>query len=168
MIISSALAQLFQSLSLAGVVTLLVNIIAPYLERYAPMAAPNASTHDATLRAVNLALNIGLAFGAAALLNQLTSGQAVLAVIGFGIAQATGSHLLYTSGNRPPAPVSTPVNISVDGKQVATALVNSLPVVKRAPVTPPPAASPSLVSLIAPTAQAVSDAVNAAIAAQTS
>lgn len=144
MVISPALAQLFQSLSLAGVVTLLVNIIAPYLERYAPFAAPNASTHDATLRALNLALNIGLALGSAALLSQLVSGQAILAVIGFGIAQATGSHLLYTSGNRP-APASAPVTHA-----------------------PAPAASPSLASLIAPTAQAVSDAVNAAIAARTS
>jgi hypothetical protein len=144
MTISPALSQLFQSFATLGVVTFLVNIIAPYLERYAPFAAPSSSTHDATLRAVNLALNIGLAFGAAALLNQLTSGQAILAVIGYGIAQATGSHLLYTSGNRP-APASAPVTPA-----------------------PAPAASPSLSSLIAPTAQTVYDAVNAAIAAQTS
>jgi len=140
MVISPALAQLFQSLSLAGVVTLLVNIIAPFLERTS-FAAPTSSTHDATLRALNLALNVGLALGSAALLSQLGSGQDVLAVVGFGIAQATGSHLLYTSGKRPDPASASPAS----------------------------AAAPfDITSLVAPTAQAVSDAVNAAIAAHSS
>lgn len=110
MTVDPALVQLFQSFALAGVVTLLVNLIAPFLEQYAPFANPQASTHDATLRVLNLALNIGLALGIAALIGQANTGPEALAAIGLGVAQATGSHLLYASGNR--APSATPLTLS--------------------------------------------------------
>lgn len=114
MTVDPALVQLFQSFALAGVVTLLVNLIAPFLERYAPFANPQASTHDATLRALNLALNVGLALGIAALMGQANTGPEALAAIGLGVAQATGSHLLYASGNRAPSasPSLAPLTLS--------------------------------------------------------
>lgn len=145
MVISPALIQLFESGFIVALVTLLVNIAAPFLERTG-WCAPSSSVHDATLRALNLALNVGLSLGAAALLSQLANGQAALAVIGFGVAQATGSHLVYQSGNRP-APTPAP----------------------SVPAAPAPASpAPSLASIAAPTVAAVASAVNAAIAAQTS
>ncbi len=124
--IDPTLLQLFQSLSLVGLVTFLVNIIAPFLEKYTPFANPQASTHDATLRALNLLLNVGLALGIAALMGQLTTGPATLAAIGLGIAQATGSHLLYTSGNRAStASATVSVSPTVAGPSAVSATVTT-------------------------------------------
>lgn len=127
MVISPTLTQLFQSGFIVGVVVLLVNLAAPFLERYAPFAKPDSSTHDVTLQALNLALNVGLALGFAALLSQLGSGQDILAVIGYGIAQATGSHVVYASGNRstPPAPAPQPAPLTPQ-QQAALLLVKAI------------------------------------------
>jgi len=152
MVINPALLQLLQSFSVLGIVTFLVNIIAPFLERYAPFAKPGSSTHDATLRLLNLVLNIGLALGAAVYMGQLGSGQAALAAIGFGIAQATGSHVLYSSGNR---------------KAPAPANMSAAPAPEAASPSSAPARAP-LSTLVAPSTQSVADAVNAAMAAQAS
>lgn len=103
--ISPALLTLFQTFATAGVVTFLVNVIKPALEKTA-FVAPTSSAHDAVVRLVNLALNVALALGIAAALSQLQNGPEALLAIGLGVAQAGGSHFLYATGGSSSASTS--------------------------------------------------------------
>ncbi len=78
----------------AALVALLVSIVRPFLERYAPFAAVGAPTHDATLRALNLGCNLLAVLGGAVATGHFASSQ-WLAYVLAAAAQAAGSHTLY-------------------------------------------------------------------------
>jgi hypothetical protein len=96
--------------ALAAIVTMLVNILKPFVELL-PFASPDAAdqrTHDAALQALNLLLNVCVVVLATAAVGGLHA-QNALALALQAVAQAAGSHVMYqvSSGSAAPAAVAS-------------------------------------------------------------
>ena len=169
--------------AIAAAVSAIIKLFVKPLIEVLPFANPtskaqyNVAAHDALIRGASFVLNVAGVLFLAAWYNQLSLANWQTLALQI-IAQSFGSHGFYaimkSSAMTEPAPVAPamPVNVTVDGKQVATALLNSLPILRRAPVVPAPTltapSAPSPASVAATSAAAVASAVNQAIAAQTS